>query len=288
MLNGVTMKINVDDYIINTLKEDITSEDVSTNAVMPEDKQGRADLICKQDGIVCGLDVFERTFKILDDTSRFEANFKDGDFVKKGDLIGVIYGDVKAILSGERTALNYLQRMSGIATYTHRTVEALEGSGIKLLDTRKTTPNNRIFEKYAVKIGGGNNHRTGLSDGVMLKDNHIGAAGGVGAAVRMAKAYAPFVRKIEVETETLLQVKEAVEAGADIIMLDNMSDDDMREAVKLINGRAETECSGNVTLENIARLKSIGIDYVSSGALTHSAQILDLSMKELKPVDKEA
>ena len=285
MLNGVTMKINVDDYIINTLKEDITSEDVSTNAVMPEDKQGKADLICKQDGIVCGLDVFERTFKILDDTSRFEANFKDGDFVKKGDLIGVIYGDVKAILSGERTALNYLQRMSGIATMTREYVNELDGYKTVLLDTRKTTPNMRPFEKHAVKVGGATNHRYNLSDGVLLKDNHIGAAGSVTKAIEMAKAYAPFVRKIEIETETLEQVKEALDAGADIIMLDNMDNDTMRKAVEIIDGKAQTECSGNVTKERLKEIAEIGVDFVSCGALTHSAMIMDVSLKNLKTID---
>lgn len=285
MLNGVTMKINVDDYIINTLKEDITSEDVSTNAVMPENKQGKADLICKQDGIVCGLDVFERTFKILDDTSRFEANFKDGDFVKKGDLIGVIYGDVKAILSGERTALNYLQRMSGIATMTREYVNELDGYKTVLLDTRKTTPNMRPFEKHAVKVGGATNHRYNLSDGVLLKDNHIGAAGSVTKAIEMAKAYAPFVRKIEIETETLEQVKEALDAGADIIMLDNMDNDTMRKAVKMIDGKAQTECSGNVTKERLKEIAEIGVDFVSCGALTHSAMIMDVSLKNLKTID---
>lgn len=285
MLNGVTMKINVDDYIINTLKEDITSEDVSTNAVMPEDKQGKADLICKQDGIVCGLDVFERTFKILDDTSRFEANFKDGDFVKKGDLIGVIYGDVKAILSGERTALNYLQRMSGIATMTREYVNELDGYKTVLLDTRKTTPNMRPFEKHAVKVGGAINHRYNLSDGVLLKDNHIGAAGSVTKAIEMAKAYAPFVRKIEIETETLEQVKEALDAGADIIMLDNMDNDTMRKAVEMIDGKAQTECSGNVTKERLKEIAEIGVDFVSCGALTHSAMIMDVSLKNLKTID---
>lgn len=285
MLNGVTMKINVDDYIINTLKEDITSEDVSTNAVMPEDKQGRADLICKQDGIVCGLDVFERTFKILDDTSRFEANFKDGDFVKKGDLIGVIYGDVKAILSGERTALNYLQRMSGIATMTREYVNELKGYKTVLLDTRKTTPNMRPFEKHAVKVGGATNHRYNLSDGVLLKDNHIGAAGSVTKAIEMAKAYAPFVRKIEIETETLEQVKEALDAGADIIMLDNMDNDTMRKAVEMIDGKAQTECSGNVTKERLKEIAEIGVDFVSCGALTHSAMIMDVSLKNLRAID---
>lgn len=285
MLNGVTMKINVDDYIINTLKEDITSEDVSTNAVMPENKQGKADLICKQDGIVCGLDVFERTFKILDDTSRFEANFKDGDFVKKGDLIGVIYGDVKAILSGERTALNYLQRMSGIATMTREYVNELKGYKTVLLDTRKTTPNMRPFEKHAVKVGGATNHRYNLSDGVLLKDNHIGAAGSVTKAIKMAKAYAPFVRKIEIETETLEQVKEALDAGADIIMLDNMDNDTMRKAVEMIGDKAQTECSGNVTKERLKEIAEIGVDFVSCGALTHSAMIMDVSLKNLTTID---
>ena len=285
MLNGVTMKINVDDYIINTLKEDITSEDVSTNAVMPENKQGKADLICKQDGIVCGLDVFERTFKILDDTSRFEANFKDGDFVKKGDLIGVIYGDVKAILSGVRTALNYLQRMSGIATMTREYVNELKGYKTVLLDTRKTTPNMRPFEKHAVKVGGATNHRYNLSDGVLLKDNHIGAAGSVTKAIEMAKAYAPFVRKIEIETETLEQVKEALDAGADIIMLDNMDNDTMRRAVEMIGDKAQTECSGNVTKERLKEIAEIGVDFVSCGALTHSAMIMDVSLKNLTTID---
>ena len=285
MLNGVTMKINVDDYIINTLKEDITSEDVSTNAVMPEDKQGRADLICKQDGVICGLDVFERTFKLLDETSRFEANFNDGDYVKKGDLLGVIYGDVKAILSGERTALNYLQRMSGIATMTREYVNELEGYKTILLDTRKTTPNMRPFEKHAVKVGGAVNHRYNLSDGVLLKDNHIGAAGSVTNAIKMAKAYAPFVRKIEIETETLAQVQEALDAGADIIMLDNMDNDTMRKAVEMIGDKAQTECSGNVTKARLKEIAQIGVDFVSCGALTHSAQILDVSLKNLTTIE---
>lgn len=281
MLNGVTMKINVDDYIINTLKEDITSEDVTTNAVMPEDKQGKADLICKEDGIICGLDVFERTFKLLDKTSHFECNVKDGDAVKKGDLLGVIYGDVKAILSGERTALNYLQRMSGIATITKEYMAELEGYKTVLLDTRKTTPNMRPFEKHAVKVGGATNHRYNLSDGVLLKDNHIGAAGSVTNAIKMAKAYAPFVRKIEIETETLEQVQEAIDAGADIIMLDNMSNETMKKAVEMIDGRAETECSGNVTKARLKEIAEIGVDFVSCGALTHSAPIMDVSLKNL-------
>ncbi len=281
MINGVTMKISVDDYLLNTLKEDITYEDVSANAVMPEDKQGRADLICKQDGIICGLDVFRRVFELLDPTSRFECNYKDGDRVSKGDKIGVIYGDVKAILSGERTALNYLQRMSGIATITREYVDELSGCSATLLDTRKTTPNMRPFEKYAVKVGGATNHRYNLSDGVLLKDNHIGAAGSVTRAIEMAKEYAPFVRKIEIETETLDQVKEAVEAGADIIMLDNMDNDTMRKAVELIDGRAQTECSGNVTKERLREIAELGVDYISCGALTHSAPIMDVSLKNL-------
>lgn len=285
MINGVTMKINVDNYIMNTLREDITSEDVSTNAVMPEDKQGKADLICKQDGIVCGLDIFRRTFELIDDTARFEANFKDGDKVKKGDLLGVIYGDVKAILSGERTALNYLQRMSGIATMTRAYVDELKDFKTTLLDTRKTTPNMRPFEKYAVTVGGAVNHRYNLSDGVLLKDNHIGAAGSVTKAIEMARAYAPFVRKIEIETETLEQVEEALAARADIIMLDNMSNDTMRKAVEMIDGRAQTECSGNVTRERLREIAEIGVDFVSCGALTHSAPIMDVSLKNLTPVE---
>lgn len=285
MLNGVTMKINVDDYILNTLREDITSEDVSTNAVMPQNKQGRADLICKQDGIICGLDVFERTFLLLDSNSRFERNFNDGDRVKKGDLLGVIYGDVKAILSGERTGLNYLQRMSGIATMTREYMDQLEGYDTVLLDTRKTTPNMRPFEKEAVRVGGATNHRYNLSDGVLLKDNHIGAAGSVTNAIKMAKAYAPFVRKIEIETETLEQVQEAIDAGADIIMLDNMDNDTMRKAVAMIDGRAQTECSGNVTKARLKEIAEIGVDFVSCGALTHSAPIMDISLKNLTVID---
>lgn len=285
MINGVTMRVNVDQYIWNTLREDITSEDVSTNAVMPEDRQGKADLICKQDGIVCGLDIFKRTFELLDDTSRFEANFKDGDEVKKGDLLGVIYGDIKAILSGERTALNYLQRMSGIATITREYMKELEGTNTTLLDTRKTTPNMRPFEKYAVTVGGATNHRYNLSDGVLLKDNHIGAAGSITRAIEMARAYAPFVRKIEIETETLEQVEEAVKAGADIIMLDNMDNDTMRKAVEIINGKAQTECSGNVTKERLKSIAEVGVDFVSCGVLTHSAPIMDVSLKNLKPIE---
>ena len=284
MISGVTMRINIDEYLMNALKEDITQEDVSTNAVMPEPKQGEVNLICKQDGVICGLEVFERVFKLLDETVVFETELKDGDKVTKGQLMGVVKGDIRALLSGERVALNYLQRMSGIASYTHSVASLLEGSRTKLLDTRKTTPNMRIFEKYAVRVGGGYNHRYNLSDGVLLKDNHIGAAGSVAKAVQMAKEYAPFVRKIEVEVENLDMVKEAVEAGADIIMLDNMSTEEMQEAIRIIDGRAETECSGNVTKENISRLTSLGVDYISSGALTHSAPILDISLKHLHAV----
>lgn len=285
MISGVTMKINIDEYILNTLREDITSEDVSTNAVMPENKNGKAELICKGDGVICGLDVFERTFKLLDEKSHFETDVKDGDFVKKGDIIGVIYGDIKALLSGERTALNYLQRMSGIATITKEYMAELEGYSTTLLDTRKTTPNMRPFEKYAVTVGGATNHRYNLSDGVLLKDNHIGAAGSITKAVQMAKAYAPFVRKIEVETETIEQVKEALEADADIIMLDNMDNETMKKCVELIDGKAQTECSGNVTKERLKEIAEIGVDFVSCGALTHSAPIMDISLKNLVPIE---
>lgn len=284
MYDQVTLGLNVDPYILGALKEDITSEDVSTNAVMPEPKQGEVDLICKQDGIICGLQVFERTFTLLDNKTRVEFMVKDGDFVKAGQLMAKVYGDIRVLLCGERTALNYLQRMSGIATYTHEVASLLEGSSIKLLDTRKTSPNNRIFEKYSVRVGGGNNHRYNLSDGVLLKDNHIGAAGGVKEAVTMAKTYAPFVRKIEVEVETYDMVVDAIEAGADIIMLDNMPDDLLRKCIAYIDGRAEIEISGNVTKENIARLKNMGVDYISSGALTHSAPIMDISLKNLHAV----
>ncbi len=279
------MKINVDNYLWNTLREDITSEDVSTNAVMPEDRQGKAELICKQDGIICGLDIFARVFELLDNNANFSSYYKDGDSVKKGELIGVIYGDIKALLSGERTALNYLQRMSGIATITREYAKELEGTSTTLLDTRKTTPNMRPFEKYAVTVGGATNHRYNLSDGVLLKDNHIGAAGSITKAISMTKRYAPFVRKIEIETETLEQVKEAIEAGADIIMLDNMDNETMKKAVELIGGRAQTECSGNVTKERLKEIAAVGVDFVSCGALTHSAPIMDLSLKNLKPIE---
>ena len=280
-MNQITMKLNADKLIMMALQEDITSEDVSTNAVMPKAQKGKVDLICKQDGIIAGLDVYARVFTLLDDSTEVEFFCKDGDEVKAGQLMGIVTGDIRVLLSGERVALNYLQRMSGIATYTHEVAELLKGSKTTLLDTRKTTPNCRIFEKYAVRVGGGSNHRYNLSDGVLLKDNHIGAAGSVAKAVAMAKEYAPFVRKIEIEVETMEQVKEAVEAGADIIMLDNMTTDQMRAAIDLIDGRAETECSGNVTKENIESMISLGVDYISSGALTHSSPIMDISMKNL-------
>lgn len=285
MFDQVTLKLNVDPYILSALKEDITSEDVSTNAVMPQPKLGEVDLICKQDGIICGLQVFARTFELLDADTKIELYAEDGDEVTNGQLLAKVTGDIRVLLCGERTALNYLQRMSGIATYTHSVAALLAGSKTKLLDTRKTTPNNRIFEKYAVRIGGGNNHRYNLTDGVLLKDNHIGAAGGVKEAVTLAKEYAPFVRKIEIEVENLDMVKEAVEAGVDIIMLDNMSHEECRQAMEIIAGRAQVEVSGNVTKENIAVLTDLGVDFVSSGALTHSAPIMDISLKNLHPVE---
>lgn len=285
MYDQVTMKLNVDPLILGALKEDITSEDVSTNSVMPHPQAGEVDLICKQDGIICGLQVFERVFTLLDEATKVEFFVQDGEEVKAGQLMAKVHGDIRTLLCGERTALNYLQRMSGIATYTHEVASLLTGSKTKLLDTRKTTPNNRIFEKYAVRTGGGNNHRYNLSDGVLLKDNHIGAAGGVKQAIAAAKEYAPFVRKIEVEVENQHMVEEAVEAGADIIMLDNMDTDALKKAIAFINGRAEIEVSGNVTKENIARLVDLGVDFISSGALTHSAPIMDISLKNLHPVD---
>lgn len=287
MFDPVTMKLNVDPLLINALKEDITQEDVSTNCVMPVYQKGSADLIAKEDGMICGLQVFERVFTLLDDKTECRFLVHDGDLVHKGEKLAEVIGDIRVLLSGERTALNYLQRMSGIATYTHESALLLADTKIKLLDTRKTTPNNRIFEKYAVTIGGGHNHRYNLSDGVLLKDNHIGAAGSVKKAIEMAKEYAPFVRKIEIETETLDQVKEAVEAGADIIMLDNMDHETMKKAMQIIDHKAEVEVSGNVTKEKIEQLKDLDVDYISSGALTHSAPILDLSLKNLHPVEIE-
>ena len=286
MNDPITFKVNVDKLLMMALEEDITSEDISTNCVMPEYQKGSVDLICKQDGVIAGLGVFKRVFELLDDTAAFDMKVKDGDRVTKGQLMGVVTGDIRALLSGERTALNYLQRMSGIATYTNEIVKMLEGSHTTLLDTRKTTPNMRIFEKYAVKAGGATNHRYNLSDAVMLKDNHIGAAGSITKAVKMAREYVSFVNKVEVEVENLDMVREAVEAGADIIMLDNMSHDEMKEAIKIIDGRALTECSGNFTKENIPNIIDLGVDYVSSGALTHSAPIMDISLKNLHAVEE--
>lgn len=281
MYDPITLKLSVDPLILSALKEDVTSEDVTTNSVMPYAQLGEADLICKQDGIICGLQVFKRAFELLDENTQFEFFVEDGEAVKSGQLMAKVRGDIRTLLVGERTGLNYLQRMSGIATYTHAIAVLLKDSKIKLLDTRKTSPNNRIFEKYAVKVGGGNNHRYNLTDGVLLKDNHIGAAGGVKEAIKMAKDYAPFVRKIEVEVENLAMVREAVDAGADIIMLDNMSHEEMKDAVAIIDNKAEIEISGNVTKENIQKLIDLGVDYISSGALTHSAPIMDISLKNL-------
>ena len=286
MNDGVTFKLNIDDYLLHALKEDITSEDVSTNAVMRSSVMGEAQLLAKEDGILCGLQVFERVFFLLDPNTEFRTEFHDGDSVNAGDCVGTLRGDIRVLLSGERTALNYLQRMSGIATFTKSFADELSGTGTKLLDTRKTTPNMRPFEKYAVTVGGGFNHRYNLSDGVLLKDNHIGAAGSIRRAVEMAREYAPFVRKIEVEVENLDMVREALEAGADIIMLDNMNNETMAEALRIIGGRALTECSGNVTRERLREIAALGVDYVSSGALTHSAPILDLSLKNLHPVSQ--
>ncbi|MCI6043876.1 carboxylating nicotinate-nucleotide diphosphorylase [bacterium] len=284
MNNKITMTLNADHLLLQALQEDITSEDITTNSVMRTYQKGEVQLLCKQDGIIAGLHVFKRVFELLDDAVQVDFFCQDGNAVSAGQLMAVVTGDIRALLSGERVALNYLQRMSGIATYTHSIAKLLEGSKTKLLDTRKTTPNMRVFEKYAVKVGGGYNHRYNLSDGILLKDNHIGAAGSVTNAVLMAKEYAPFVRKIEIEVENLDMVREAVEAGADIIMLDNMTPDMMKEAIRIINGRAETECSGNVTRENVEQLLDIGVDYISSGALTHSAPILDISLKNLHAV----
>ena len=283
-MNNITMRINADDLILGALKEDITSEDITTNSVMKEYRLGEVELICKQDGVIAGLDIFKRVFVLLDEKTEISFFCKDGDTVRNGQKLGTVRGDIRVLLSGERTALNYLQRMSGIATYTRTIADMLEGTKTKLLDTRKTTPGMRVFEKYAVKVGGGYNHRFNLSDGILLKDNHIGAAGGVKEAVAMAKEYAPFVRKIEIEVENLEMLQEALDAGADIIMLDNMTVEDMKKAVELCAGKAETECSGNVTKENVAKLTQIGVDYISSGALTHSAPILDLSLKNLHAV----
>lgn len=285
MINGVNNKVHIDEYILNALKEDISKEDISTNAIIKEPKQANAQLICKEDGVICGLDVFERVFSLLDDQFYFERCYKEGDMIKQGTIIGYLHGEVTALLSGERTALNYLQRMSGIATKTRAMVEELKGTKAILLDTRKTIPNMRPFEKYAVTIGGGKNHRYNLSDGILLKDNHISVAGGIKKAVALVRDYAPFVYKIEVETENLEMVKEALEAKADIIMLDNMSIEEMKEAVALIDGRALTECSGNVEKDRLKQIASTGVDYISCGALTHSVKALDISLKNLMIVE---
>lgn len=284
-MDPITLRLVAEPLIEQALREDITSEDVSTAAVMPEAHAATVQLIAKQAGIICGLDVFECTFQLLDATARVERHVAEGTAVKPGDHLAEVYADARVLLSGERVALNYLQRMSGIATETHRMAALLEGTGTTLVDTRKTTPNMRVFEKEAVRVGGGTNHRYNLSDGVMLKDNHIDAAGSITAAVAAARAHMPFVRKVEVECETLDEVREAVEAGADIIMLDNMEHDAMAEAVALIAGRAETEVSGNVDEAKAAAIRDLRVDYVSSGALTHSAGILDLSMKHLRLLD---
>ena len=284
-MNEITQLLHIDPLLLQALREDIPEEDVSTNAVMPHACPGTVDLIAKEDGIVAGLAVYARVFTLLDPGAKVEFFCRDGDTVQPGQKLAVVTGDIRALLSGERVALNYLQRMSGIATYTHQLSALLEGTGITLLDTRKTSPNNRIFEKYAVRVGGGSNHRYNLSTAVMLKDNHIDAAGGVTRAIEMARAHASFTATVEIECENLDMVREAVEAGADIIMFDNMTHDDMAAAIELIAGRAKTECSGNVDASNIRALADLGVDFISSGALTHSAPILDLSLKHLRLLD---
>ena len=280
----VTQKLHWDEVLLATLREDIPWEDVSANAVVPSDARGHADLIAKAEGVVAGLPVFARVFELLDEDVEIVFHVEEGEFVRSGTLLAEVTGNMRAILSGERTALNFLQRMSGIATYTRQTAKLLEGTKTVLLDTRKTTPLLRSFEKYAVSVGSGKNHRFNLSDGVLLKDNHIGAAGGIANAVAAARAYAPFVRKVEVEVETLAQVEEALSAGADIIMLDNMKGETLEKAIAMIGDKAQTEISGNVTLENVARYVTLGVDFISSGALTHSAPILDVSLKHLKGI----
>lgn len=285
MNNETTLRLNMDELILQALREDITSEDVTTNAVIRDEKKACVRLLCKQDGVLAGLKVFHRVFCLLDPSTSMKAYAKDGDKIFVGELLAEVTADARALLSGERTALNYLQRMSGIASYTRRISDMMKGSKTRLLDTRKTTPNMRIFEKYSVRVGGGYNHRYNLSDGILLKDNHIAAAGGVKKAIESAREYAPFVRKIEVEVENLQMAEEALEAGADIIMLDNMTTEQMKEAVKIIGDKAETECSGNVTEERIKELMEIGVDYISCGALTHSAPILDLSLKNLRIIE---
>ena len=284
-MNPVTMKLVGDDIILRALQEDITYEDVSTQAVCPEARAAEVQLIAKADGVIAGLDIFARTFELLDPSSEVCPKVHDGDEVKAGQLLAMVRGDARALLSGERVALNFLQRMSGIATYTRRMASALDGTDTVLVDTRKTTPGLRVFEREAVRLGGGQNHRFNLSTAVMLKDNHIDAAGGVGSAVRAARERAPFTCMVEVECEGMDMVREALEEGADIIMFDNMEHDEMAAAIKLIAGRAKTAVSGNVDAENIRALADLGVDYISSGALTHSAPILDVSLKHLRMLD---
>lgn len=284
-MDPIAMKLVGDDIILQALREDITFEDVSTASVCPEPRAAEVQLIAKADGVIAGLDVFARAFALLDPATRVEATVADGDVVAVGQHLATVYGDARVLLAGERVALNFLQRMSGIATYTRRMANALEGTNTVLVDTRKTTPCLRVFEKAAVEIGGGRNHRYNLSTAVMLKDNHIDAAGGVTQAIEAARVHVSFTCTVEVECENLEMVREAVEAGADIIMLDNMTHDDMAEAIALIGGRAKTEASGNVDAENIRALADLGVDFISSGALTHSAPILDLSLKHLRMLD---
>ena len=284
-MDPIAMKLVGDDIILQALREDITFEDVSTASVCPEPRAAEVQLIAKAEGVIAGLDVFARAFALLDPATRVEATVADGGVVSAGQRLATVYGDARVLLAGERVALNFLQRMSGIATYTRRMAIALEGTDTVLVDTRKTTPCLRVFEKAAVEIGGGRNHRYNLSTAVMLKDNHIDAAGGVTQAIEAARAHASFTCTVEVECENLEMVREAVEAGADIIMLDNMAHDDMAEAIALIGGRAKTEASGNVDAENIRALADLGVDFISSGALTHSAPILDLSLKHLRMLD---
>ncbi|MDY6065624.1 MAG: carboxylating nicotinate-nucleotide diphosphorylase [Finegoldia sp.] len=279
-------EFQIRDSIERALREDVPVEDLSTNAIYREKRKATVSLIAKEDGIICGMDVFELTFKILDDDISLERFYDDGDSVKKGEVIGKLKADVRTILTGERVALNYLQRMSGIATNTAKYVKALGDDKIKIMDTRKTTPNMRIFEKYAVKVGGGENHRFNLSDGIMLKDNHIGAAGSVTSAIQMAKEYYPFIKKIEIEVENLNQLKEALTEGVDIIMLDNMDIQTTEQAIKLIDKRAIIECSGNISLDNIGRYRGMDIDFISSGALTYEGGVLDISMKNLRYEDE--
>lgn len=282
MVNMLNFLI-VDDIIKRALKEDSPYGDVTVSAIVSPLERAEVDLIAKEDGIICGLDIFKRVFEILGEV---EVNMfvKDGDLVKNTMVIGKVTGNAGNILVGERIALNLLQRMSGIATLTNKYVKKLEGANTKILDTRKTTPNLRVLEKYAVKIGGGVNHRFSLSDGILIKDNHIGYAGGIKEAIELAKKNSSFVRKIEVETETKDQVLEALEAGADIIMLDNMSPDLARDMVKLINGRALTECSGNITLDTVTDYGKTGVDYISSGELTHSVKAFDISLKNFRKI----